>query len=144
MNTSTPSLIAENTVQIQASPDAVWEVLTRTAHIKAWDDVPESFTADSLSEGAVLEWEGYAVLTVTQYNEPNCLRMSYHSPKWPRTVDGIEYAYMVEPSAGSCELTIRVGDWAFAPDGNGKNYFDASVDFVAEAAEKIKRIAEQR
>jgi uncharacterized protein YndB with AHSA1/START domain len=138
------ALIAEHSIRIQASPDAVWEVLTRTACIKEWDDVPGGFTADALSAGSVLEWDGYAVLTVTGYDAPRSLRMAYHSPKWSQPVDGIGYGYMIRPMESGCELTLRVGDWALAPDGNGKEYFDASVDFVVEAAAKIKDIAERR
>jgi len=136
-------LIAESTVRIQASPDAVWKVLTSTAHIREWDDVPADFTADALSAGSILEWEGHAVLAVTEYAPPGCLRMSFHSPKWPEAVPGIEYAYMIRPLRDCCELAIRVGDWSLAPDGKGQDYFDASVDFVADAAGKIKDIAER-
>lgn len=137
------ALIAEHSIRIQASPDAVWEVLTRTAHIREWDDVPEGFTADALFAGSVLEWTGYAVLTITGYDAPRSLRMAYHSPKWPQPVEGIEYAYTIRPTQGGCELTLQVGDWALAPDGNGQDYVDASVDFVTEAAAKIKDIAER-
>jgi uncharacterized protein YndB with AHSA1/START domain len=136
-------LIAEKTVQIEASASAVWEVLTTTRHIKEWDDVPDSFASDSLSLGSILEWEGQARLTVTEYNPYSCLRMSYHNPKWLGKVDGIDYVYLIRSSDKFCELIVRVGDWALAPDGNGKNYFEASIDFVEEAADKIKSIAER-
>ena len=84
-----------------------------------------------------------AFLAVTEYAPPGCLRMSFHSPKWPEAVPGIEYAYMIRPMRDCCELAIRVGDWSLAPDGKGQDYFDASVDFVADAAGKIKDIADR-
>lgn len=137
-------LIAEHVVQVRATPAAVWDVLTRAANIREWDDVPESFTADTLAAGSVLEWEGYAVLKVVEFDVPRSLRMAYHSPRWERPVDGIEYAYLLSPAASGCELTLRVGDWALAPDGNARDYFDASVDFVADAAAKIREMSERR
>ncbi|MGJ4803233.1 SRPBCC family protein [Luteimonas sp. SDU82] len=137
-------LIAEHSIHVQAAPATVWEVLTRSAHIRQWDDVPEHFREDALSAGAVLEWAGYAVLTVIEYAPPHRLRMAYHSPTWPRPAEGIEYAYAIGPARSGCELRLRVGDWALAPDGNGREYYDASVDFVTDAAAKIRDIAERQ
>lgn len=142
MPSNDPPLNAEATVQITASTGAVWDVLTRTDHIRQWDDVPDGFRSDTLVLGSVLEWDGQARLTVTEYRPHSLLRMAYHSPKWSSPVDGIDYLYIIRPSDGQTELTIRVGDWRLAPDGNGKNYFEASLDFVATAARKIKSIAE--
>jgi uncharacterized protein YndB with AHSA1/START domain len=143
MTQSKEKLIAEDAIEINASPSKVWDILVIPRCIKEWDDVPDSFTSDSLSLGAVLEWEGQARLTVTEFAPQSRLYMAYHSPNWNAQVPGIGYEYILRSSDDSCGLTIRVGDWALAPDGKGRDYFEASLDFVVAATAKIKEMAER-
>ena len=136
-------LIATGTIEIEATASRVWDVLVKCEHIREWDDVPETFNADSLSLGSVLEWNGSARLTVTRFELAQYVQMSYHNPKWEGEVDGIVYAFEVDSSNGPSVLSISVGDWAKAPDGKGEDYHQASVEFVQDALSKIKEIAER-
>ncbi len=135
---------ARNTVLINAPAELVWSVLTRAESIRQWDDVPETFTEESLSQGSVLEWEGAARLTVTAFEPERLLRLDYVSPKWNVESVGIAYEYSLAPSGEGVSLTLAVGDWDKAPDGKAGEYFEASEEFVSEAGAKIKALAEAK
>lgn len=142
MSLTAAPLVSAYSIEIQASVDSVWDVLTSVEHVRAWDDVPEDFPALAIHEGAVLEWPGFARLEVTEFVPGKCLRYSYNHPGWSGPVGGIDYLYLIEPRDAGVLLTVRVGDWLAAPDGRGQAYHDASLEFVAEAAHKIRNIAE--
>lgn len=136
-------LTAAYTIDIDASALDIWNVLTKTRYIEQWDDVPETFQDEALALGAVLEWPGFARLTVTRFEPASYLKLAYHHPGWPAGVAGIDYQYQIDCQAAASRLAIRVGDWAKAPDGNGDDHHAASVEFVRTACLKIKAIVER-
>jgi uncharacterized protein YndB with AHSA1/START domain len=133
-------LIAEKSIEINALISKVWEVLIMPTFIKQWDDVPEGFGEVSLQKESVMEWEGHAKLTVVAFEPEKLLKMQLISPTWPEPVpQDIAYTYTLREENGKTTLTITVGDFSSLPDG--KNYYDASVEFVDTATQKIKELA---
>ncbi|MCG5251846.1 hypothetical protein P4U99_21440 [Brevibacillus agri] len=61
------SLLVSHEVVIHAAPEKVWEVLIHPHFIRQWDDVPEDFGQAPLTLGSVMEWPGYAKLTVAEF-----------------------------------------------------------------------------
>lgn len=135
-------LIATHRGQIRAPASKVWDVLVTPDYIRQWDDVPDGFTAASLTPGSVLEWPGSARLTVTVFHPRSRLRMAYQNPQWDSDVEGIAYDYELRESPDGALLIVSVGDWANAPDGRAQEYYAASVEFVQTALAKIRELAE--
>jgi uncharacterized protein YndB with AHSA1/START domain len=132
---------AEHTIDIAATPQRVWDVLTLTRFIRQWDDVPAEFVADRVSLGAELTWPTHATLTVTAFDPPARLYASLRVHKWERPPAGpVGYEYRVMAAGIGTRLTIRVGDFAHVPDG--AEFQEASAEFVIAAADTIKRLAE--
>lgn len=133
----------EASIEINAPVSKVWEVITRPDYIRQWDDVPDGFQEPSLVMASVLEWPGSARLTVSVCEPKARLRLDYQHPEWPMPVEGIAYDYELRAMAeGACNLIIRVGDWARAPDGRAQDYHQASIEFVQAALATIRDLAE--
>lgn len=136
-------LYAQHTVEISAPPPRVWDVLTLARYIREWDDVPAEYTADSIALGAELTWAGHATLTYTVFEPPARLYASLRVAKWTRAPAGpVGYEYVITPIPGGSRLDLRVGDFAYVPEG--AEFRAASDEFVLTAAAAIKRLAESR
>ncbi|MBK8902675.1 MAG: SRPBCC domain-containing protein [Anaerolineaceae bacterium] len=134
-------LTAEKSIEIKAHVSKVWEVLITPAFIKQWDDVPEDFGEASLRQGSVMEWEGHARLTVVAFEPEKLLKMQLISPTWPEPVpQDIGYTFTLFEENSQTTLTVAAGDFSLLLDGH--DYYDASVEFVDSAAQKIKELAE--
>jgi uncharacterized protein YndB with AHSA1/START domain len=134
-------LIAEKSIEINAFISKVWEVLIMPTFIKQWDDVPEGFGEESLQKGSVMEWEGHAKLTVVAFEPEKFLQTQLISPAWPEPVpQDITYTFTLREESGKTTFMITVGDFSPLPDG--KDYYDASVEFVDTATQKVKELAE--
>lgn len=129
------------TIEIAATPQRVWDVLTLTRYIREWDDVPAEFTGDRVAAGIALTWPGHATLTYTVVQPPARLYATLQVAKWARPPEGpVGYEYVVTPTAGGARLDIRVGDFDHVPAG--AELREASDEFVVAAAAAIKRLAE--
>jgi uncharacterized protein YndB with AHSA1/START domain len=132
---------AHHTIEIAAPSQRVWDVLTLTRYIREWDDVPAEFTGERIAPGVVLAWPGHATLTYTVVEPPTRLFARLHVAKWARPPEGpVGYEYVVTPIPGGARLDLRVGDFAYVPDG--AELRKASDEFVVAAAAAIKRLAE--
>jgi uncharacterized protein YndB with AHSA1/START domain len=133
--------IAEHTIDITASPERVWDVLTLTRFIREWDDVPAEYTADRIERGAAFTWTGHATVTYTVVEAPLRLYGSLRAHAWVHPPAGpVGYEFVVTPTPTGCRLAITVGDFAHVPDG--APFLEASEEFVVNAAAAIKRLAE--
>jgi uncharacterized protein YndB with AHSA1/START domain len=134
-------LTVAKSIEINAPASKVWDVLVVPQYIKEWDDVPEGFADDRLRTGSILEWPGHAKLTVTEIEPYKHLRMAFVAAKWqPPVPDDIAYTYDLAEAQGKTTLTITVGDFGQLPDG--KDYYDASIEFAQTASQKIKELSE--
>ncbi len=132
---------AQHSIDIAASPERVWDVLTLTRYIREWDDVPAGYTADRVVLGAELTWPGHATLTFTHVDAPKRLYASLRVHAWAQLPQGpVGYEYLVSLSGSGTRLDLRVGDFAHVPDG--AQFREASEEFVVAAAATIKRLAE--
>ena len=139
----TEKLIVKDQIEIDASKEKVWDVLTNPEFIKQWDDIPENYSGGHLKLGSVIEWEGYSKMTVTAYDEPNKLKMNLYLPKVelePAQYDA-NYIYVLAEKNGKSILTFEIGDYSKLP--KAKDYYDASVEWVQTAKQKIKALSEQ-
>lgn len=132
---------AQHSIDIAASPERVWDVLTLTRFIREWDDVPAEYAADRVAPGAVFTWPGHATLTFTRVEAPLRLYASLRVHAWAQPPQGpVGYEYLVSPAGHGSRLELRVGDFAHVPDG--AQFREASEEFVVTAAATIKRLAE--
>jgi uncharacterized protein YndB with AHSA1/START domain len=132
---------AQHSIDIAASPERVWDVLTLTRYIREWDDVPAEYTADRVALGAELIWPGHATLTFTRVEPPRRLYASLRVHAWAQPPQGpVGYEYLVSATSHGARLELRVGDFAHVPDG--APFREASEEFVLTAAATIKRLAE--
>ena len=141
------SHIAEREIIINAPVEKIWQVLTDTAYIKQWDDVPESFREDHLSPGSKLQWDlgdGHqSSITVTAFEPQEYLKTSLYVTRWPSPPSAydIAYHYRIVKRGSDILLKITVGDFE-ALGENAANYVEASEVFVKDGGDKIKALAE--
>ena len=131
-------------IEINASIDKVWDVLTQTKYYKEWDDLPENFLAEKFSKGDVIEWVGYLRMTVVELKRNEVLKMKLFLPKVnldPSKYD-ISYSFYLSGQCGKTQLNFIIGDFSPLPDA--KSYYDATIEFVNLAKDKIKALAEQQ
>ncbi|WP_163100057.1 SRPBCC domain-containing protein [Peribacillus alkalitolerans] len=135
-------LTVKSGINIMAPASKVWEVLTKSEFIRQWDDIPEGFTADSLSLGSVLEWAGYSMLTVKSFEPNKLLYLSLYSLKWdlPPSSYDIGYTYNLSTESQFTLLTVEIGDFSQLPEG--EKYYQSSLEFVNIALKKIKGLSE--
>ncbi len=132
---------ALHSVEIAASPERVWDVLTLTRYIREWDDVPAECTADRVAPGTEFTWPGHATLTFTRVESPHRLYAGLRVHAWAEPPQGpVGYEYIVSPSSHGSRLELRVGDFSYVPDG--ARFREASEEFVRAAAATIKSLAE--
>jgi uncharacterized protein YndB with AHSA1/START domain len=139
---ATEKLIVKDQIEINASKEEVWEVLTNPEFIKQWDDIPESYSGGHLNLGSVIEWEGYSKLTVTQFDKGNNLSLKMYLPKVnlaPTEYD-VKYKYTLTAANGGTILHLEIGDFSQLP--KAKDYYDATLEWVQTAKLKIKELTE--
>ena len=140
---ATEKLIVKDQIEVNASKEKVWEVLTNPDFIKQWDDIPENYPGEHLELGSAIEWEGYSKMTVTEFDKPNKLKMNLYLPKVelePTQYDA-NYIYLLNEKDGKTILTFEIGDYSKLP--KAKDYYDASLEWVQTAKQKTKELSEQ-
>jgi len=139
----TKTLIVKDKIEINASKEKVWDVLTNPYFIKQWDDIPENYSGGHLQLNSVIEWEGYSKMTVTECDKPNKLKMNLYLPKVelePSQYD-TNYIYFLTEINGKTILSFEIGDYSQLP--KAKDYYEASLEWVQTAKQKIKDLSEQ-
>ena len=140
-------LLVERSISIKAPAARVWEVLVNPVYIRLWDDLPPDYPADEwLHPKTTITWimpgEKFTRLTVTIHQEPRRLQLTLFDSTWSTPpLENIAYTYNLSGQNGTTELFISIGDFSSLPDG--EKYYEASLEFVAKATEKIKELAEQ-
>lgn len=136
------TFIVMDQIQIQASVEKVWEVLTNPEYIRQWDDLPENYNGGNLQLNSVIDWEGHSILTVTQLEKNRFLKINMVLPKVPLDPSqyDVSYKYTLTGNEHQTNLSFEIGD--FAPLPKPQDYLDATLEFLQTAKEKIKDLAE--
>lgn len=135
-------LIVKDQIEINATKDKVWDVLTNPNFIKQWDDIPENHSGEHLRLNSIIEWEGYSKMVVTEYDKPNKLKLNLYPFKveLDLLLYDVAYVYNLAEKNRTTFLNFEIGDYSSLPDG--KDYYDASLEWVQTAKQKIKELAE--
>lgn len=142
----TKQLIVEDEILIEATPSKVWEILTLPKYVAQWDELPEVYPDEEMTEGSQVVWElpdgGKSITTIIKAEENKELVISLFVSKWevqPNEGD-VAYRYQLEERGNHTLLKLKIGDFALL--SNGQMYFDASVEFAANSKQVIKKLAE--
>ncbi|WP_261178572.1 hypothetical protein [Anaerobacillus sp. CMMVII] len=61
-------LIVKNEILIEATPEKVWEVLITPKYISQWDELPEDYPLEKMTEGSKVVWDlpndGQSITTI--------------------------------------------------------------------------------
>lgn len=136
-------LIVKNYIQISATPEKVWDILTNPRYIRQWDKLPEDFGYDAVNSSTVIDFPGYSKMKVSSFEPGKVIRYSLHiSDSNFEVLSDITYTYTINVDGnGMTWLGIEIGDFAVLLDG-GKLYEESTI-FGKTASQKIKELAEQ-
>jgi hypothetical protein len=139
---ATEELIVKDQIEINASKEKVWEVLTNPDKIKQWDDIPENYQGGHLKLGSAIQWEGYSKLTVTEFHICSNLRLKMSLPKvnLKQSEYNVSYNYTLTGDSKKTVLKFEIGD--FSPLPNSQNYHDTTKEWIVKARKKIKQLSE--
>jgi len=136
-------LVVKHSIKIEASPNRVWEVLTKPLYIRQWDKLPEDFGDYEIHPATIIEWPGQRSLNVVEFDLNRKLSYQLEVPEWKEQgVSHIGYNYSLSIDAdGHTWLGIEIGDFAILTESD--KYYDESSNFGLTASQKIKQLAEQ-
>lgn len=140
-------LIVKDEILIEASPDYVWEVLTKPKYVAEWDELPDNYPSENMKLGSKVVWDhpkgGQTITTIIKAEEKKELIIALYSSSWevkPNLGD-VVYHYLLEDLGKRTLLKLEIGDFSLLK--NGQDYYDASVEFAANAKNVIKELAEK-
>lgn len=139
-------LIVKDEVVIGATPEKVWEVLVNPKFVAQWDELPEDYPSENMTEGSKVVWEhpngGETVTTIMKAEEKKELKIALYSSTWEvqPNVGDVAYLYQLEERNDTTLLKIEIGDFSLLT--GGQDYYDASVEFAKESKQVIKELAE--
>ena len=141
------SLTVQDQILIKAPSSSVWEVLVEPEYVTQWDELPEDYPSETMTEGSQVIWEnpngGQTVTTIIKADQHKELKIALFLSSWavkPEEGD-VAYIYQLEEQTGGTLLKITIGDFSLLEDG--QKYYDASVEFAAESKVMIKELAEK-
>lgn len=141
------SLIVKDDIFIHANTEAVWEVLINPKYVSEWDELPEGYSSEMMTEGSKVIWDlpngGTSTTTIIAVDENIRLTIALNVTNWEETIQEgeIAYHYLLESKDGGTLLRMEIGDFSLISDG--QMYYDASVEFAETAKVTIKELAEK-
>lgn len=137
------NLIVKNYIQIDATPEKVWDVLTDPRYIRQWDELPEDFGDDAINASTEIDFVGYSKMKVSSFEPGKVVRYALHISDYTlQAIPDATYSYEVNVDEnGKTWLKIKIGNFSVLFE-DGKLY-DESVTFGKTASQKIKELAEQ-
>lgn len=142
----TKNLIVKDEILIKATPSKVWEVLIKPKYVAQWDELPEGYLQEDMTVGSKVVWEnprgGQTITKIVKADQEKELKIALIITRWeaqPNEGD-VAYIYRLEEQKEQTLLKIEIGDFSLIK--NGQDYYDASVEFAAEAKTIIKDLAE--
>lgn len=140
------SLFVDEEILIDAPPETIWRVLTESKYVAQWDELPEGYPEGAMSMGSKVVWElpdgGQSITTIINAEPQKELKISLFVSKWEEKIKegDIAYLFQLEERGRSTLLKIRIGDFSLIK--NGRNYYEASVEFAGNSKKVIKELAE--
>lgn len=137
------NLIVKNYIQIDATPEKVWDVLTNPRYIRQWDKLPEDFGDEAVNAATEIDFPGYSRMKVSTFEPGRVIRYSLHISDYNlQAIPDATYSYEINVDEnGKTWLRIEIGDFAVLLE-DGKLYEESTV-FGKTASQKIKELAEQ-
>ncbi|MEB2493795.1 SRPBCC domain-containing protein [Peribacillus frigoritolerans] len=142
----TEQLIVRDEILIEANSQKVWEVLTKPKYVAEWDELPENYPNEDMTEGSKVIWElpngGQSITKIIRAVVKKELKIALHVSNWevkPNEGD-VAYNYQLKEKGDSTLLRIEIGDFSLIKDG--KMYYDASVEFASDSKQIIKKLSE--
>ncbi|KOS05489.1 hypothetical protein AM493_05170 [Flavobacterium akiainvivens] len=136
------SLIAKQSIKIDASPERVWQILTKPEYIRQWGSLPEDFGDYEISPETVLNYP-QSRLSVALFEMNKALGYSLYMPTWEEEVTTVGYTYRISADEdGHTWLTTEIGDFAILVEGDA--YYKDSLRFSDTASHRIKELAEKK
>lgn len=139
-------LIVKDEILIEATPNRVWEVLTKPKYVSQWDELPENYPSKDMTVGSKVVWDlpngGQSITTIITADKEKELKIALYGSNWeikPNEGD-VAYLYRLEDRNNSTLLKIEIGDFSLINDG--QKYYDASVEFANDSKKIIKELAE--
>ncbi|WP_332692165.1 SRPBCC family protein [Halalkalibacter lacteus] len=139
-------LIVRDEILIGAIPARVWDILTKPKYVAQWDELPEDYPEEDMTEGSKVVWdlpnEGQSITTIIKAVEHKELKIALFVSNWEikPTEGDVAYVYHLEEQDGKTLLKMDIGDFSLIK--NGKMYYNASVEFTKSAKRVIKELAE--
>lgn len=136
-------LIVKNYIQIDATPEKVWAVLTEPRYIRHWDKLPEDFGDEAVNAATEIDFPGYSKMKVSAFEPGRVIRYSLHISDYDlQAIPDATYSYEINVDEnGKTWLAINIGDFAVLLE-DGKLYEESTI-FGKTASMKIKELAEQ-
>ena len=136
------NLIVKNYIQIDATPEKVWDVLTDPRYIRQWNDLPEDFGDEAVNAASEIDFPGYSRMKVSAFEPGRVVRYALHISDYTlQAVPDATYSYEIDVDENrKTWLRIEIGDFAVLLE-DGKLY-EESVIFGKTASQKIKELAE--
>lgn len=137
------NLIVKNHIQIDATPERVWDVLTNPKYIRQWNELPEDFGDDAVNAATEIDFPGYSRMKVSTFEPGKVIRYSMHISDFTlQAVPDAVYTYEISVDEnGRTWLKIEIGEFAVLLE-DGKLYEESTI-FGKTASQKIKELAEQ-
>ena|SRR5688572_12000195 len=144
-------LTSHESIDIQAPPVRVWEILTKLSYMKQWSQLKVTFAGEEeLHKDAKIHWvddngDIYCEGTVTDFEPQKKLRVSPQFTAWKQPVSPkvIASTFTLQKDGNKTHLKFSYGDFAKVPDGAQlwEMYLD-SIDPTNKELAEIKRLAE--
>ncbi|WP_152656655.1 SRPBCC domain-containing protein [Oceanobacillus sp. CFH 90083] len=139
-------LIVTEEIIINASPEKVWEVLTLPKYVAQWDELPENYPEEPMKVDSKVVWDlpngEQSITTIIKAEKEKELIIDLHGTGWKiKPEQGeVAYRYSLEDMGNSTKLFIEIGDFSLLEQG--KDYYEASIDFAKESSKVIQSLAE--
>ncbi|OLO37962.1 hypothetical protein BTR23_12430 [Alkalihalophilus pseudofirmus] len=139
-------LIVKDDILIDASPSKVWEILIKPQYVSQWDELPDQYPNEDMTEGSQVVWElpngGQSITKIIEAIQNEKLKIALYVSNWEEKLNEgeISYLYQLEKQGDSTLLMIEIGDFSLLKDG--QMYYEASVEFAKNAKMVIKDLAE--
>jgi uncharacterized protein YndB with AHSA1/START domain len=147
-------LFVDESVEIDASAQRVWAVLTSPEHTREWASEfsaggPEMHIESDWTLGSAVLWKDRKGRVIVEGNvraiEPNgLLRYTVFDLQGPRHAAGPDdgITFKLTERGGKTVLWVSQGDFSLVPEG--AKYRDLTEEIWARALVRIKRLAEGR